>query len=196
MLDIFGKYLSEVGNLSAGEVDRILSGSIPKRLQKRQMLLKAGDVCRYNAFVSIGCLRAYRIGADGSDHVCGFAAENAWINEPVSLLTGSPAVCSIEAIEASEVVLLSNENFQLFQKEISRFFLLQESLRINFLRDNQNRVFGLLSNCAEENYRNFVKAFPQLQNRVPLHMIAAYLGVARETLTRLRAEEQKPQSFS
>jgi CRP-like cAMP-binding protein len=149
--------------------------------------LKAGDVCRYNTFVLSGCLRAFRIGKDGSEHICAFAPESSWMSDPVSLLTGNPAASSIEAIETCELIQWSVENFRLLQQEIPAFFVLQETIRINSFKENQNRIYRLLSNTAEENFRHYLQAFPQLHNRVPLHMIAAYLGVTRETLTRIRA---------
>jgi CRP-like cAMP-binding protein len=187
MSEILERYLYEHGNFTGGEIEAIISRGFSKKLFKRQFLLKAGDVCRHNTFVLKGCLRAFRIGKDGAEHICAFAAENSWMSDAVSLLTGNPAASSIEAIETCEVIQWSVENFRLLQQEIPAFFVLQESIRINSFKENQNRIYRLLSNTAEENFRHYLQAFPQLHNRVPLHMIAAYLGVTRETLTRIRA---------
>ena len=105
--------------------------------------------------------------------------------------SGLPSKYNIDAIEDSEILLLKKEDFEMIRKTIPAFNdFVNESLKKNlvFL---QERIHGDLSLSAEEKYSNFISKYPSISNRVPLHMIASYLGVSAETLSRARSQSSK-----
>ncbi|HEY4324667.1 MAG TPA: Crp/Fnr family transcriptional regulator [Mucilaginibacter sp.] len=186
VLDFFENYIKTHCTFSNEEIAAIKSLAIPKRLKKKQYLLRPGDVCRFHTFVCSGCLRSYRIGSEGTEHILSFSPNNHWISDQVSLATGAPSTDYIDALEDSDVIQVSAENFKYLLKGIPNFEALHSKIITDDNGRSRDRIYTMISHQAEERYRYFVRLYPQLYHRIPLFMIASYLGVTRETLTRIR----------
>jgi CRP-like cAMP-binding protein len=187
MFQHFIKYSRQKSPLTDAELGRIQALSIEKKLRKKQYLLQEGDVCRHNCFIVKGCLRLYRISADGSEHIVRFGIENWWMSDRESFVTGQPSKSCIDALEDSELLMWTKENFELLESEIPAFKAFTDQLIARSLSASYNRIYTSISLTAEEKYLDFIKSYPDIFNRVPLHMIASYLGVTRETLSRIRS---------
>lgn len=186
MIEVFKAYLNGKGSFSDAELKQIESVTTIKKLRKRQYLLQEGDVWKYNAFITKGCVRTYTIDEKGNEHILNFAVENWWTGDRESLFSGKPSVYNIDALEDSQVALITKENFNLLCKEISAFndmvsLILEKSFIVS-----QNRIQNFISSTAEEKYLKFLEKFPHLPMRVPQGMIASYLGITAETLSRIR----------
>lgn len=186
MFEAFEIYLKEKADLTADEINAIRAVSIEKRIRKRQYLLQEGDVCHYNCFIVKGCLRLYRVGEDGTEHILRFGVENWWISDHESYNTGNPSKGNIDALENCEVILIDKPAFMSLMRNIPVFKNFIDGLKARSFDASQNRIMGNISFSAEEKYQNFMTTFPDIFSRVPLHMIASYLGVSRETLSRIR----------
>lgn len=161
---------------------------IPKKLRKRQYLLQQGDVSKYTAFVEKGLLRSYIIDDKGTELIMQFAPEGWWINDMYSAITGEPAEQNIDAIEDSELLLLTNQAYDQLMQEapvFERFFRLQ--LQNSFVA-LQRRLKGNITLTAEEKYKNFIHSYPNIVQRVPQHNIASFLGITPESLSRIRKQ--------
>lgn len=159
---------------------------IPKKLRKRQYLLQQGDVSKYTAFIEKGLLRSYVIDDKGTELIMQFAPEGWWINDMYSAITGEPAEQNIDAIEDSELLLLTNQGYEQLMQEapvFERFFRLQ--LQNSFVA-LQRRLKGNITQTAEEKYKNFIQSYPNIAQRVPQHNIASFLGITPESLSRIR----------
>lgn len=185
-MESFLHYLTARGTFTDAELERIATVTVVKKLKKRQFLLRQGEVCRFKAFVVSGSLRLYRTSADAVEHVMRFATANWWLNDLESFRSGQPAKGAIDALEDSTLLLWSKENWELLKREIPAFNALQENLLSRSLDAQGDRLYSTISYSAEERYYEFLKSFPDFYHRVPLHMIASYLGVSRETLSRIR----------
>ena len=186
MFDIFRKYLENKITLTDADYELVESVSSFKKLRKHQYLLQAGDVCRFNAFVCQGILRNYYVDEGGKEHIIHFAPENYWTGDMESLNSGLPSKYNIDALEKSEILLLEKEDFEMIRKTIPAFNdFVNESLKKNIVV-LQERIQVSISLSAKEKYGSFVANYPSVSNRVPLHMIASYLGVSAETLSRVR----------
>jgi len=191
MFDTFRKYLDDKIILTGHDYELIESVSLLKKLRKRQYLLQAGDVCRFNAFVCKGFLRNYYVDDNGQDHIMQFAPENHWTGDRESMDSGLPSKYNVDALEDSEILLLSKEDFEMIRKTIPAFNdFVNESLKKNAVV-LQERIHVNISLSAEEKYRDFILKYPSISNRVPLHMIASYLGVSAETISRVRSQSAK-----
>lgn len=160
----------------------------PKKLRRRQYILQEGDVCKQVAFVEKGMLRLYTVDEKGSEHIMQFAFEGWWIADQFSFLTGEPAIYNIDALEDSELLLLSKQaEEQLFQKipKFERYFRI---LLQNNLIATQRRLIGSLSQTAEQRYNQLIETCPTIPQRVPQHMMASFLGITPETLSRIRRQ--------
>ncbi len=186
MFEVFSSYLKEKAGLNEEELDQVRVVTINKKLRKRQYLLQEGDVCHYNCFVVKGCLRNYRVSEDGNEHILRFGVENWWVSDPESYNNDTPSKNNIDALEDSELLLIEKQDFNNLLNKIPDFKDFIFKLKAKSFDASQNRIMSNISDTAEEKYSNFIKAYPDIFNRVPLHMIASYLGVSRETLSRIR----------
>jgi CRP-like cAMP-binding protein len=186
MFAAFEEYLVSKATFTPAEIQRIQAVSVIKSLHKRQFLLHAGEVWAHNAFVTSGCLRTYTIDAKGAEHVMNFAVENWWIGDRQSLTSGQPSTYNIDAVEESTVLLIKREDFDQLRHDIPTLNELVNNVLHNSFLSSQNRIHASISYSAEEKYRDFLQKYPAFALRIPQHMVASYLGMTTETLSRVR----------
>lgn len=191
MFEYFENYITSKVAFSKDELQLLRSLSTTRKLRKRQFLLNEGEVCRYKAFVTKGLLRTYNVKGDGTEHIMRFSPENGWTLDPESFHGQTPTKYNIEALEDTELVLWTRENFTEMCAAIPALKLYSERLISSAIDAGQNRVLMHISFTAEEKYQEFISSFPDVFARVPLHMVASYLGVSRETLSRIRHAQLK-----
>ena len=156
-----------------------------KKFKKHQFIIQEGDVVHYNYFVLTGLLKLVFTDSMEKQHIVGFAMEDWWESDFNAFYTGTKATMSLECLEDTTVLCLSLNDYQnLCDKlqKMERFFLHKANL--GFL-SAQRRILSSLTSNAKERYEQLVKQYPSLIQRVPKSLIAAYLGVSRETLSRL-----------
>jgi CRP/FNR family transcriptional regulator len=188
MYGVFQKYMNCKIELSPEQSDWIKSLSVVKKLRKRQYLLQEGDICTQHAFVSKGCLRSYSVDCDDKEHIVKFAIENWWIGDRDSLQSGEPAKLNIDAVEDSEVVLFSKQDFDLICQKIPVFNDMVNNLLQSAYNASQNRILANISLSSCEKYEYFLQRYPGFALRIPQSMIASYLGISPETLSRVRGQ--------
>lgn len=188
MFEVFKSYLESRINLTEEQLTRIKSVSTIKKLRKKQYLLQEGDVWSFNAFVTKGCLRTYTIDDKGLEHIIYFAIENWWTGDRTSLLTGKPATYNIDAVEDSEVLLINKANFQALRETIPAFDAMISTILDKSLATMHQRITTAISYTAEQKYQQFLDKYPEMALRIPQHMIASYLGITPETLSRVRRQ--------
>lgn len=188
MVEAFRNYLLAKAPFTEAELAQLAAAATPQHLKRRQVLLHRGEVCHAIAFVVRGCLRLYRTNEAGEEHILRFAAENWWVNDAESFRTGLPAQNTIDALEDTEVLLFTRDSWARLKQAIPAFDALDNHLASRYLEAQQNRLYAAISEPAEVRYQAFVQAFPVLYQRIPLRLIASYLGVSRETLSRIRKQ--------
>jgi CRP-like cAMP-binding protein len=157
-----------------------------KRLKKRDILLKQGEVCRHSAFITDGALKGFTVDKAGGEHIINFALADWWIADMYSLISQKPGVLTIEAIADSEILLLSKGHQLLLYEKVPKFEKFFRILAENSLVANQQRIINNLSLTAEERYRYFMEKYPFILECAPLHSIASYLGITPEFLSKIR----------
>ncbi|WDF56581.1 Crp/Fnr family transcriptional regulator [Mucilaginibacter sp. KACC 22063] len=186
MYDIFQNYINSKALFTPEESEKIKSVSFAKKLRKKQYLLQEGDIWKYDAFVAKGCLRTYSVDDKGSEHVINFAIENWWTGDRESLMSGQPSRFNIDAVEDSELILFTHNNFEQLCEEIPSFNNMVNTILQRSFVTGQSRIHAALSYTAEEKYLNFLNKYPGFAIRIPQSMIASYLGMTPETLSRIR----------
>ncbi len=159
-----------------------------KKIKRKQFLLTEGEVCKYSAFVTRGCLRAYTVDKGGIEHVLSFAPPDWWMADMYSLITQKPGSLYIEALEDTELILLSEINQEKLYLSIPKFERFFRILIEKSLVANQQRIVDNLSLTAEERYNIFCKRYPTLIDRLSQKQLASYIGVTPEFFSRMRSE--------
>ena len=164
----------------------IFETSTIKSIKKGTILLRQGEICKFGCKVITGCLKSYVIDATGKEHIMQFAPEGWIITDMNSLYNNVPSDITIEAIEDSEVYWIQSETLDIWEKS-SREVLLEQikMLTRNIITANK-RTRMLLSSTGEERYIEFIQTYPTLTKRLPLKLIAAYIGITPEYLSEIR----------
>ena len=186
MFEILFSKVEEKIKLNDVEKDICKSLFSPKKLRKRQYILQQDDICKNLVFVEKGILRSYSLDSKGNEHILQFAPEGWWISDVYSFLTGEAAVYNIEAIEDSELLLISKSSLDELYERVPKFERYFRLLSQANMVATHRRLTASLSDSADEKYLRLLSAYPNIVARVPQHMIASYLGITRETLSRVR----------
>jgi len=188
MYDLILRNIARHVALSPAEEAYFTSLLHHRKLRKRQYLLQAGEVCRYENFVIKGCLRAYTVDDKGVEHIVMFGMEDWWISDMYSFITATPATLHIDALEDSEVLSIEKTDLDNVYHRIPLFERFYRLLLQNSIVANQRRLLGSISQTAEEQYLAFIQKYPLLDQRVPQSQIASYLGITPETISRIRKQ--------
>lgn len=188
MYEVFFRKLNEVITLTEEEEAIFKEYLMPKKLRKKQYILQEGDICKYTIFVEKGLLRSYNVNEKGNDQIVQFALEGWWISDLYALIAGEPSRYNIDALEDSELLLISNTGTEELLKRVPKFlefsYLQMRSAYIALER----RLSQMVNLTTEERYTKLLQTYPDIVQRVPQHMIASYLGLTPETLSRARRQ--------
>lgn len=186
MYEVLNRNIHLKISLSEQEFDSIKRFFIPKKIRKRQYFLNAGDKCNHIVFVEKGLLRSFSTDEEGSEHVMQFAMEGWWISDMCSFLSGDDALYNIEAIEDSELLLLTKPSMDEMTDVIPKMERYFRLLMQNSMIALQRRIGASQSLTAEEKYLKLMEHHPEIIRRAPQQHIASYLGITPETLSRIR----------
>lgn len=159
-----------------------------KKLRKKQYFLQDGDVCKYAGFIIKGAMRQYRVDEKGVEHIVHLFIENYWANDRESATMLTPSKYNIDAWEDTELLIIARADMM---ELLDKIPALVEMMRIVDERNaiaNQQRLNFTLNNTAEKRYEEFAENYPEFIQRFPQHLIASYLGITRETLSRIRKQ--------
>ncbi|WP_207427617.1 Crp/Fnr family transcriptional regulator [Pedobacter sp. SYSU D00535] len=181
------QHIEEIISLTDEEFDFILSHFELVRKRKHQYIVQEGEIVNKEYWVIKGCLKTFFIDNNGKEHILQFGMENWWITDYESYVKQTKSKTFIDCIEDSELLYITFENREKLtagMHKMERFWAKKSKIGRIAL---QNRIISLLQNSAKERYELLLEQYPKLFQRVPKKMIAAYLGVSRETLSRLNS---------
>lgn len=191
MIDHYKLYLKTKTSLTDQEIESLTASLVSKTYRKGEFLLHAGEVCAYAFFVEKGVLRSFTTDETGKEHIIQFGPENWFVTDRSSAYFHEPSDFSIEAIEETTVVLIDARFISNASGVYPSFMHFNEKALQNHIRQLQKRINLLLSATAEARYLDFIRLYPDLTLRVPQWMIASYLGITPESLSRVRKELAK-----
>jgi CRP-like cAMP-binding protein len=190
MSDLLRQHIEKITPLSDAEFEYILSHFSTQRLKKHQFLIQEGQLVANDYLVTKGCLKAYHIDANGKEHILQFAMEDWWVTDYQAYFNQTKATIHVDCIEDVELLSLSLINREKICAEMHKmehFFRKKSNSGYVAL---QKRILSLLNSSAKERYEQLLQQYPHLSQRVPKQLIAAYLGVSRETLSRLNTSSK------
>ena len=172
--------------LSDTEMEQFCQLFQSRTIKKKQFLLREGDVCKFEGFVTKGLFRLYNIDSDGFDNILYFAMEGWWITDIDSFTNQKPSQLFIESLEDSEVLLISKKDKEYAYEHIPK---IEKLFRIMTQKTHvalQRRMIDNLSKTADKRYKEFTEKYPALEQRLTNLQIAAYLGISHEFLSKIR----------
>ncbi|MDO9553476.1 Crp/Fnr family transcriptional regulator [Rhodonellum sp.] len=183
--DALRKQIEAIVILTDNEYDLVLRHFEAKNYKKHQYVVQAGSSAPYDHFVSKGLLKSSFTDEDGKEHIIQFAMEDWWISDPQAYHNRLDATLNIDCLENTQALAISIDNREKLCVECQKmeyFFLKKTTAGYIAL---QKRILSLMSQNSEDRYRLFKELYPDLVNRLPKKLIASYLGISRETLSRL-----------
>lgn len=191
MKENFYNYLRNKALVKAEHLSQLTDLVSVKEFKKDELLLSRGQICERAFFVEKGLIRFYSIDEDGKEHIVQFAPENWFISDRESIYFKRPSEYFMDTIEDTTVVLIDQHFIETASEISPEFRNYNEYLLQNHIRHLQNRINLLIGASAEKRYLDFIWLYPDLTLRVPQWMIASYLGITPESLSRVRKELAK-----
>jgi CRP-like cAMP-binding protein len=179
-------HIEEVVALTNAEKKIISAVWTSQKIRKKQFLLEAGEICKYEYFVLRGCFKTYFIDNFQKEHIIRFGTENHLVGDLYSFLAGTPSIYFIEAMEDGEVLKTDNNNWEMLCRQIPVF---EKYIRIKIERayaSQQTRVINNFSMTATEKYQAFINQYPTLEQRITQNQVSAYLGITPQFLSQVR----------
>ena len=179
------QHIEEIISLTDEEFEFVLSHFETVKKRKHQYIVQEGEIGKKGYWITKGCAKSYFLDENGKEHILQFAMEQWWITDYESFVKQVPSKIYIDCIEDCEFLYISFENRDKLTAQMhkmERFWAKKSKFGRIAL---QNRILFLLKSSAKERYDLLLEQYPQLFQRVPKKLIASYLGVSRETLSRL-----------
>ena len=180
------QYVARYIQLTKEEEQYFLSIVRHRKYLKRQFVVQEGEVCKYETYVISGCLRAYFVDPNGTQHIVQFAVDDWWISDFESLMTGVPAVLNVDALEDTEVFQIERTQLQALYDKVPKFDRMFRLMLTKAYVAHQRRIIDNLCMPAKDRYLGFIKRYRNIEQRVPQHQIASYLGMTPEFLSQIR----------
>ncbi|MDR7127921.1 CRP-like cAMP-binding protein [Algoriphagus sp. 4150] len=185
MIQELKRHIEEIITLTDDEFSSISSYFFLQKFKKGEFLIRQGTNVPYTYFVISGLLKLISTDESGKEHILSFAMEDWWETDYLAFYTKTKAKMSLQCLEDSDILCISLENYHNLCSAypLMEHFFLQKATSGHIA--SQQRILSLLSSDAKERYEGLLKRYPSLIQRVPKTLLAAYLGVSRETLSRL-----------
>ena len=182
------EYIRRYVTISENEIKIFQSYLKSKRIKKKEFLLKAGQLCKSRYFITKGCIRLFYIDNKGNEQIIHFGIDNWWITDYESLIANKPTTLNIQAIENTELLELPQETFDELCEKVPQTERLFRKIMEKTYIAIQKRIEYIYSLKGEEQFRLFIGANPEFAQRVPQYMIASYLGMSPEFVSKIRGK--------
>lgn len=186
VFDVLRRYLEAKATFTEEQFAFIEPLFLVRTLEAGDFLQRGGDVATHACFVATGCLRCYVIDAKGKEHIVRFAPETWWLADAQSLASGTPSQYFIDALETSELLLVDPPSHERIIANVPPYATAFQAGLQRHAAAKDQRIVSALSATAEERYVQFLETYPSIVQRVPQFMLASYLGISPETLSRIR----------
>lgn len=181
-------YIRNHVKLSPKEEDCLLSFISCRNYLKGQYIIQQGDVCKYECFIISGCTKTFHVDETGQEHILMFSIENWWASDMGSFITQTPADFNVQCLENTEVILFHVDTIESLYEQLpklERFF--RRIIERAFVA-SQKRLVRSFSLPAKERYLYFKEQYPEIEQRIPQYMVASYLGITKEFLSKIKSK--------
>jgi CRP-like cAMP-binding protein len=190
MSEVLRSYINTYASatLTDAEFEIVMKAFTFKRLRRKQYLLQEEDVCKFFGFILKGAMRQYSVDSRGTEYVINLGLEESWIGDRESFFMLTPSRYNIDAWEDTDLLVITNEDFQRLLDTIPAVVTMVRVIDQRYHIATQRRLHGSIAYTARERYEELANTDPELIQRFPQQMIASYLGISPETLSRIRRQ--------
>ncbi len=181
-------YIRNSVDLTPEEESLLISKTTIRNYLKNQFLVQQGDVCKHVNFIVSGCTKTFHVDSDGHEHIVMFSLEDWWTSDLGSFLTQTPADFNIQCIEKTQLIQFDYEQLEALYLKIPKLERLFRKITERAFVSSQKRIIRNFSLDAKERYAFFKKTYPEINQRVPQYMIASYLGISKEFLSKIKGQ--------
>lgn len=185
-LNLLRKNIQQYIQITDDEFTQFSLNFVVKKVQRKSFLLREGDICKFEAFVTKGCLRIYYLDEKGTSQTLYFAVEGWWATDIDSFTNQVPSILNIEALEDTEVLMVSNQHKDLLYAALPKVEKMFRIMNQKSVVTLQRRLISSLGKTAESRYLEFIEKYPKLEQRLNQQQMAAYLGISHEFLSKIR----------
>lgn len=185
------KHIKKHTQISDENLEKFSNAFTLQKVAKKEFLLKEGEICQFEGFVTGGCFKVFHSDQNGTEHTLYFAIEDWWVADVDSFTNSKPSQLNIQALENSEVLLISKQNKEKLYQEIPEIEKLFRIMSQKNLVALQRRMIDNLSKTADQRYLDFLAKYPKITQRLTNIQIAAYLGVSPEFVSKIRRKITK-----
>ena len=182
------EYINKFVNLTVEEETILLSKIVHRNYLKDQYIIQQGDICKTVNFIISGCTKTFYIDLEGQEHIVMFSIEDWWTSDLGSFITQTPADFNVQCIENTKLIQFAYNNLEELYKEIPKLERLFRKIVERSFVSSQKRIIKNFSLTAKERYQIFKKTYSKIDQRVPQYMIASYLGVTKEFLSKIKSQ--------
>jgi len=179
-------YVAQHVDLTTDEQEYFVSLLRVNKVRKKQLIVQPDFICKYRSYIYKGAMRAFLVDNDAQEHTIVLGIDDWWIADYNSYIFQQPATLFVEALEETTLVQIDYNAEQLLLETVPKF---EKFFRIITQRGYaalQQRLLSNLSKTAEERYEDFLQKNSKLAMKVPQYVLASYLGMSTEYLSKLR----------
>jgi CRP-like cAMP-binding protein len=184
LFDYINKYI----NLTIEEESILLSKTVHRNYLKDQYIVQHGDVCKSACFIISGCTKTFYMDKDGQEHIIMFSIEDWWTSDLGSFISQTPADYNVQCLKNTQLIEFTYDALEELYKEIPKLERLFRKIVERAFIASQKRIIRNFSMSAKERYLIFKDTYPKIEQRVPQYMIASYLGVTKEFLSKIKSQ--------
>ncbi len=162
-----------------------------KKLKKKEFLFRQGEYCKYEGFVTAGAFRLFYTDDKGLEHVLYFAFENWWVGDMASFYEHEPSALNVQALQESELLVIDEQHKEQLYAQIPALEKVFRVITQKHLTVLQKRFLVTVSANAEARFNELIQRCPTIEQLVPQHQIASYLGILPESLSRMKKQIAK-----
>ncbi len=186
--DRFLNYISNYINLNKDELELLGAKVVERTYLKNQYIVQQGDICRSANFIISGCTKTFYMDDEGQEHIVMFSIEDWWTSDLGSFITQTPADFNVQCLEPTKLIQFTYENLEELYDEVPRIERLFRKIIERAYVASQKRIIRNFSLGAKKRYKLFRSKYPEIDQRVPQYMIASYLGITKEFLSKIKSQ--------
>ncbi|OIQ22320.1 Crp/Fnr family transcriptional regulator [Lacinutrix sp. MedPE-SW] len=181
-------YISEYVTLTEDEKTFLKSHLTSRKYLKGQYILQQGDVSKTECFIISGCTKMFFVDDDGQEHIINFSIKNWWTSDLGSFISQTPSNFNVQCLEDTEIIQFHFNTIEMLFEKIPKLERVFRKIIEKALVASQNRIVRNFSMSAKERYLVFKQSYPEIEQRIPQYMVASYLGITKEFLSKIKSQ--------